>query len=258
MKKPFRYSTIQDFYKCPAYYKWKHVDGVPDPGMESSADMRFGSAIHLGVQDLFEGGNGLDVFNMWWQLEESNKLDFTRLKHGDLGKIGQELLVIFRDEQMKHFKPLHLEKKLVTKLGDHDYSGTIDFVGDYRGVPSVVDWKTSAMPYTQYKIEVNEQMYGYAALAEKELGFKAEQLVYGVAIKDPKNPRWQMRTLKLVPAVLEEKLDNVTAVCNHIDSTKRFTKNPNQCVTGSYGNVRVCPYYSLCHKKDSNGDGEEG
>jgi hypothetical protein len=253
---PFRYSTIQDFYKCPTYYKHKHVDGIPDPGMDKSADMRFGSAIHLGIQDLFEGGNGLDVFNMWWSLEEANNLDFTRLKHGELGKIGQELIAIFRDEHMRHFEFEHLEKKLVSPLGDHVYSGTIDFVGKYKGVKSVVDWKTSAMPYGRHKIEVNEQLYGYAYLAEKELGFKATQIVYGVAVKDPKNPRWQIRTEPLSEEAMKDKLDNLQAICNNISSINKFTKNPTQCAVGSGYSVRVCPYYNRCHKKGQ--DGEEG
>lgn len=255
--KPFRYSSIQDWYKCQSYYKYKHIDGLSDGG-EKSGDMAFGSALHLAIQDLFEGGNGLDVFNMWWGLEESKGLEYTRLKHGDLAKMGADLISIFRDEQMRFFVPKALEQKMTTKLGNHLFSGTVDFIGTYKGIPSVVDWKTSAMPYSQHKIEVNEQMYGYAFMAERELGFKAEQVVYGVAVKDPKNPRWQMKVAKLAPEVLDSKLDNVQQVCNTIASTEIYTKNPTQCATGSGYSVRVCPFYSLCHKKGQDGAGEEG
>lgn len=256
--KPFRYSSIQDFYKCPRYYKYKHIDGLIDPGMEKSADMRFGSAMHLGVQDLLEGGNGLDVFTTWWQLEEKNDLEYTRLKHADLGRMGVDLLIVFRDEHMHKFVPKYLEMKLATALGPHAYSGTADFVGEYKGVPSVVDWKTSAMPYGPQKIEVNEQMYGYAHLVKQELGYEAEQVVYGVAVKDPKNPRWQFRTAPISNTIVSKKLDNVIQACDSISSTKVFMKNPLQCATGSYGNIRVCPFYKLCHNQDGEIGNEEG
>lgn len=257
-KLPFRYSTLQDWHKCQMYYYFKHVLGLNDGG-DKSGDMAFGTCIHTGVQDLLEGGDGIDVFSTYWGLQEAKGLTYTRLKHADLARVGVELLEVFRDEHMRHFKPAHLEKKLVHALPNGiPYSGTVDKIGTYKGVPSVVDWKTSAAPYGPHKIIVNEQMYGYAWLAEKELGFAAEQVVYGVAVKDPKNPRWQFRVQKLGKQIVNKQLTNIEATCDAITRATTFVRNPNQCVTGSYGNERLCPFYERCHSQEDDNGGEEG
>ncbi len=44
--KPYRYSTISDFYKCPRYFKLKHLDGLDD-GMGKSLDISFGTFTNL-------------------------------------------------------------------------------------------------------------------------------------------------------------------------------------------------------------------
>ncbi len=247
MTKPLRYSSVSDYYRCPTYYKLKHIDGLDD-GMGRSMDIALGSAVHLGVQDLFEGGNGVDVFKAYWGLEAEKGLEKSRYDHADLLKIGVALLEIFQSEHMGKFKPTHLEHKMLIRLGKHPYSGVADFVGTYRrnGEPllSIVDWKTSAYPYDQYKLITNEQLYGYAHMVQETLGQEIKQVIYGVAVKDHQNPRWQFKTALLDQAVLKEKLANIELTCDNISETKKFAKNPNACVVGK----RVCPFYSKCYK----------
>lgn len=242
--KPYRYSSISDFYKCARYYKLKHIDGLDD-GMGKSLDIYFGSCIHLGVQDLFEGGDGLSVFQTMFNMKDD--LEQSRYGKDQLLKIGTDLLEIFRDEHMAKFKPTHLEHKMLIKLGKHDFSGVADFVGTYKDKLSIVDWKTAAYPYDQYKLIVNEQLYGYAHMVQETLGLKIEQVVYGVAVKDLQNPRWQFKTADLTQFELGKKLANIELTCNTISETKEFTKNPSQCVVGK----RVCAYFRECYgKKD--------
>lgn len=240
--KPFRYSTISDYYRCPTFYKLKHIDGLDD-GLNKSADISFGTAVHLGMQDLFEGGDGITVFKLYWSMEEAKGLQSTRYGHADLMKIGTALLEIFRDEHMKKFSVNMLEQKMTAELGEHTFSGTADFVGEYNRVLSIVDWKTSAMPYDQYKLTYNEQLYGYAYLVKKALGLDIKQIVYGVAVKDDKNPRWQFRTAPLEERVLKEKMDNVELSCSNIKGTKVFSKNPLECVRGK----RPCAFFNVCY-----------
>lgn len=240
--KPFRYSTISLFHKCPKYYELNQILGIPDDA-EQSADMAFGTAIHAAMQAEFEDGNPIDAFRYQWdEVKLKTEMNYTRYRWEDLNTIGRELIARFQDYK-KHFIPAHLEQKLIAPLGQHLISGTVDFIGEYRGVPSVVDWKTSAMPYDAYKIRCNEQMYGYDYLAKEALGFEAKQLVYGVAIKDLKNPRWQFRTAPLTDLSRKKVLDNLGQLCDTIAGAKSFHRNPQSCVIGK----RVCPYFEYCH-----------
>jgi len=248
----FRYSTLSDAYKCLHYYELKHLLGQDD-GSDRSGDMAFGTAIHTGVQDLFEIGNGVDAFTDAWAAREDDELEYSRYQWADLMRMGATLVEVFRDEHLKHFQAAHLEKQLEAPLSENiGLRGTVDFLGTYRGTPSVVDWKTSAMPYDAYKIRCNEQMYGYAYMSRVALGFKAVQVVYGVAIKDAKNPRWQFRTTALSDAILREKMNNVEQVCNRLAAGGPFYKNPGACVVGK----RVCPFFEKCHGGQGSG-GEE-
>lgn len=239
--KPFRYSTINLYHKCPKYYELNQILGIPDDA-EQSADMAFGTAIHAAIQAIFEGYSGSGLFqDLWGEQRKREDLNYTRYKWEDLNVIGEELITRFHDYK-KHFVPAHLEQKLIAPLGNHLISGTVDFIGMYKGIPSVVDWKTSAMPYDAYKIRCNEQMYGYDYLARTALGFQAEQKVYGVAIKDLKNPRWQFRVAPLTEENRAKMMSNLEQMCETIANTKTFHRNPNSCVAYK----RVCPYFEHC------------
>lgn len=237
--KKHRYSSVQDYIKCPKLYQYKHVDGLDD-GMSKLADIAFGSAVHLGIQDLFEGGDGIDIFSTWWEMKKD--LEYGRLNHDSLMSIGKDLLAIFRDEHKKKFVPKYLEQKLEAD----NLTGTVDFVGTYNGVLSVVDWKTAGFPYDSYKIKCNEQMYGYAYMAKKALQVDAKQVVYGVAVKDPKNPRWQFKVEPLTDTKLSYMVDNVKEVCKNIDQDKVFVRHSNACVIGK----KVCPFFDKCFKEE--------
>lgn len=257
--KPFRYSSISDFYKCPQLYKLKHIDGLDDGGGKSG-DMAFGTCLHLGVQDLFEGGDGITVFKAYWDTFQTKEMEYSRYGWDDLLTLGCQLIAIFRDEHLHKFvvandpdgQPM-LERKFHTNLGGHAFSGTIDFVGTYKGVPSVIDWKTAAYPYDAHKLVVNEQTWGYAYAAQTELGYPVQQVGYGVAVKDPKNPRWQFRTALVTPESLTKRLDNMIAVCNTISGTTQYTRNPLSCVQGK----RLCAFFQNCHGGQGSGGKEE-
>jgi hypothetical protein len=74
--KPFRYSTISDSHKCMRLYELKHILGMDD-GLDKAGELKFGTAIHLGVQDLFEGGDGLHVFSTLWEMSRDSGLQYS-------------------------------------------------------------------------------------------------------------------------------------------------------------------------------------
>lgn len=258
----FRYSTISNFYKCPKYYELKHIRGLSD-GIEKSGDVAYGSSLHAAIQDLYEGGDGFDVFRAYWATYKDKDMEYSRLGFSELRDMGMAHIEIFRDEHMHKFvvlkdsegEPL-IERKMSGSIGTHNFSGTVDMVCRYKNLITAMDWKTAAYPYDTYKIHVNEQLYGYVHLLDQQLDVTVEQVAYGVFVKDPKNPRFQIKTAPVNAEVLANKLANIIAVCNNLESAKKggvFTKNPTQCVVGK----RVCPFYSKCHSSGgASGQGE--
>lgn len=242
----FRYSTISDAYKCYKYYELKHVLGLKD-NSDKNADLKFGTALHLAIQDMFEGGNGIDVFNIFWNAEEKNSLVYGRLPHGVLNDIGNTLLERFERLHLKHFNMAHIEKKMEVALGDYKLTGTVDFIGEYKGVPSVVDWKTGGYPYEKEKLIINEQMYGYNAMARASLGYQAKQHVYVVFVKNPKEPRIQVLTKEVTDDKMNNMLDNVHTMCNEITNRTVFPKNRNNCMMGKY----KCSFFNTCYGEDN-------
>jgi hypothetical protein len=253
MSKTFRYSTISDFHKCQKYYELSHILGLSN-GMDKLADLTYGTAIHLAVQDLFEGGNGHDVFEVSWDVAKGQGLEYGRLKHEDLAVLGKVHIEIFAAEHLKKFTALHLEKKLTAALGPHTLSGTVDFVGTYKGRLSIVDWKTAGFPYDAYKIRHNQQMFGYTYLAQQNLRLFPEQMVYGVAVKDMKNPRWQFKTQDIVQSKVDSVLDEIKTVCDDISTRTKFHKNVTQCM----GYKKPCVFFEICHGGQNGDSAKEG
>lgn len=250
----YRYSTISDAHRCLKYYEYKHVLGLPDGG-DLSADMAMGSALHLGIEDLFAGGSGVDVFGLYMEARKAAGLEYGRLKYDDLYSLGQTLLLIFAAEHMKKFTVESLEAKLDAPLGRYTLSGTVDCVGLYKGRRCVIDWKTSSYPYDAYKIQHNEQMYGYAHLVEHNTGKLPEALVYGVAVKDLKNPRWQFKEMPLTTEKQKFMVDNLEAMCEHISQVTiagAFVRNPTACMNYN----RPCPFFNVCFKTRASGGKE--
>lgn len=275
MTKPLRYSTVSDFYRCGAYFKFKHIDGLDD-GLGKSMDIVFGTAVHMAIEDLFSGGDGLDIFHIFWAMQKDKGLEQSRYGWSELRSLGVSLIEIFRDEHMKKFvvhKVAHegppfavqpmLERKMHGTIGKHAFSGTADFIGTYTAtknaepILALVDWKTSAMPYDNYKLQCNEQIYGYVELARQDLGLNLTHGVYGVAVKDPKNPRWQFKVAEITPDKHKAMLANLELACDQIEAATKaesFLRNPGACVKGRY----VCPFFTKCFSSGGAKNDQEG
>lgn len=248
MTTTYRYSTLSDSDRCLKYYELRHILGM-DNNSDKNADLKFGTSLHLGIQDLFEGGNGLDAFNILWNSYEEDGLEYSRLRHKDLSNLGNIFIERFERLHLKHFIPAHIEKKMsFNPLGSqYVLSGTPDFLGSYKGVPSVVDWKTSGYAYDKAKLVINEQMPGYMAMAKEAVGYEAQQLVYVVFVKNPKEPRIQVLTKLPTVDKINSVLENIVARCKDLErrsGSKEYPRNPQSCLIGT----RKCDFYSVCYK----------
>lgn len=238
----FWYSRISDAQTCLRKYKLKHLDKVviDEPG---SADLSFGTAVHLGLNESLLGGNGLGLFEVFWGSVKNEAMDYGRCDWEALNHLGGVFISRFDRLHKKHFEPFQMEERLYTELEGIPFEGTPDFLGKYKGVPAVVDFKTAGYRYNPRKIICDEQMALYALMAEKATGFKPEKLVYIVFIKDPKNPSIQTLEFDLTDTKLFSTLENVTQVSKDLQTRKDFPQNTASCLRGSI----VCSYFETCH-----------
>lgn len=251
-KNQFWYSKLKDFDRCPRYYKLKHIDGVPVPE-EKSADLSFGTAIHAALNYHLETGeSGVSVFERFWDLAAAEGLEYGRYKHAELHAIADILLQRFERLHSKHFKPHMMEERLYHR----GLEGTPDFVGEYKGVKSVVDFKTSAQRYHPLRIRSDDQLPLYAWLAREapgeRCGYHAEQIVYVVLIKDLKAPSIQVLTAPMSEQLALKAASLAGDKCDDILASN-FTPNSSSCIVGT----RVCPYWEHCHGPKPKKGGDE-
>jgi hypothetical protein len=139
-----------------------------------------------------------------------------------------------------------MEQRMYSTVGEYKIEGTADFIGDYKGVPSLVDFKTSNMDYKAEKIISDEQLYMYSYLAKKELDYMPQQVVYFVLVKsyNPKyGPKIQVKTHPLSEYKLEDMMHNVELMCRDLDQRIEWPRNPKGC--GAYG--RRCGFFDKCY-----------
>lgn len=236
------FSRISDSRKCLRYYQEKHLLKTPvEP--EKSSDLEFGSAMHLALENMLRGEGAQEIFTMYWDSVKDAGLDYGRFNWLELQGMAEVLLARFERLHSKHFEPFKLEERIYSELGGHPFEGTPDFVGKYKGIPSVVDFKTAGYRYAKEKIIVDEQMAGYAALSAKAWNYPVEQAVYVVLIKDRKSPSIQVLTTQLTSDILNSTITNITDTCEDLKTRMVFPKNPLNCVQGE----RVCKFFSRCY-----------
>lgn len=238
------YSSIDAAQKCLQYYKYVYIDKIK-PEEKDSAALHFGTALHMGLEQVLLGNDYHSPFQIYWDTLKDKDLQYGRFDTWDnLAATGPLFLDRFKRLHAKKYEIFSLEKRLYTKLDKFHVEGTPDFVGNYEGVPSVVDFKTSAYPYDRAKGECNEQMYFYAYLAQQALKYEAQQLVYVVFVKG-KDPRIQVLKYPLTSEKLESMLVNVKAWIQDLSERTEFLKNRRGCLMGTY----KCSFWEKCYGK---------
>lgn len=250
-----RYSHLTDYNKCPKYYEHRHILDTPSPAPASGA-MAFGTACHLGVQTFFEGGDGEGVFEAMW--EANRDLTYT-YSNGEtwetLARDGAVLMSKFKRLHLKHFKPQYVEAKLsrgyvMNQGGGVEFSGTVDFAGEYKGVKSVVDFKTSAWPYEPAKLVINEQLALYNYMLRPD--FVAEQHTY-VVLKKAKygvDAGIQVLSRPFTEAQVLDRVDNMARITHEVGRRRDFTRNTGGCMYGK----NLCDYATLCFPELKQGE----
>lgn len=225
---------------CPQKYKYRYIDKLEEPGDPSQA-LNFGTALHAGLQATLEDFDGLAVFEVFWNSLKDTRLVSDGFTWEQSKHLGEVFLSRFERLHAKHFKPFMIEEQVKAEIGGIEFEGTPDFVGEYKGVPSVVDWKTSSYPYDKVKLFTNMQMPLYAAMVKKAKGYDVKQLVYVVFIK--REERIQVLTVPLTDELLQRAIRNAVILSEELQTRTVFPMNTNSCQMGKFR----CAYLSKCY-----------
>lgn len=234
--KTFHYSEINTAYTCLQKYKYIYVDKLRSD--TASADLHFGSAMHLGLKAYLEGSDPIATFDMYWNSIKNEQMRYTSKDWAQLQEMGKLFLTRWIKRESKYYKSMYVEKMLQAPLGQYLLEGTPDFIGEFDGNLAIVDWKTSAREYDKKKLKTNEQMYMYAYMASKQLNINVKKLVYCVFIKLPE-PRIQTIEIDLTQEKLKDMIDNIALMCEDLSKRTSYPKNRNSC--------GYCEFYSNCY-----------
>lgn len=240
----FNYSAIDTAYRCNKLYQYIYVDKLKTNEPESG-DILFGTGIHAAIQACLEGGNGVETFSIYWNSIKSSNVSYGRYSWDALSSQAITLIARFERLHAKKFKIFEMETRLYGSLPNGiKIEGTPDFLGDFEGVPSIVDFKTSGNRYPKEKIECSDQLMLYSALASQARDYTAHQVVYCVLIKAT-TPDIQIIKAPLLQSELAKRISNIQDICNELKSKQVFTQNFSQCM--AFG--RRCAFYDKCHKE---------
>lgn len=241
MNNSYWYSKLSVAQTCARKYKYQFLDKIPQPGV-ASGDIEFGQAIHLAIEAYFEGEDGILQFNAYWESVKAKEMVYTRFKWADLKALGMGLLRRFERLHLPHLKPQHNEQRLIGKIGDYQFEGTPDFVGLYKGIPTVLDFKTSGKAYLKERILVDEQLYIYAHLAKQVLGFDSKEIGYMVFCKQDNRIQTSV-SLELTPEKMSAMIGNVELQIKDLEIKQFYPANGKSCAPGGY----KCAYWDLCY-----------
>jgi len=202
---------VSSYDSCPRGYEfWYEKRLRPNMG---KAALKFGSAVHKGVEAAFVGSErpGLFFLSAWEAIKEQNikypkRQDWTKLR--DIGlAMFPKLVASIRKRNIKLIA--HPEKRLRAVFGDPFniiLQGWLDVIVEMdipksdlayvrpkarKGITGAVvvpDAKTAARSYDPGLVNIDEQLTFYALLAKYDLGLDVDFVAFIVLTKqvDPK------------------------------------------------------------------------
>lgn len=211
-----------------------------DPNEPLSAELAFGSALHSAINAcLTEECDEQELFLTYWNSYEN--LEYGRFNHHEMMLIGLTLLKKFRKAYKPRLVPHTMEVRLYSEYKGIKLEGTMDYVGDYDGVLTLFDWKTTTYPYNKDKALNSLQLYLYAYLCQESLGVTPKQLGYLPFVK----PTAAIQTPIIIPFENNKMLAMLNDMVEYVKTmSKEYPRNPNSCIQGKM----VCPFFDRCWK----------
>lgn len=244
------YSHLSTALRCPRLYQYQVLEGRKVEGVKSLA-LYFGTALHAGLCGILKGQSNKDFsFIMTKAKLEKGIFGPDRYSWEEYFEMGQVFLERFSRLHASAFTPVALEERLYGALPNGaKVEGTPDAVALYKGICSVIDFKTSGSAYPKEKAVVSDQMHLYAHMAQKQYKLVVEQLVYVVFVKSSKSPRIQVIKAPLTQEKLAERIANFSALNDNLQTLKTqysgalLPQNCNAC----FDYNRRCDFFDVCH-----------
>lgn len=235
------YSAHSSALRCLQLFHFVYVEKLAQTEPESG-DMKFGSALHCGLNSILQNEDGDAVFELHWGTEESKPHEYSRFKWPELRELGLNFLSKFRRLHAKKYVVTQTETRLYGEYKGIKLEGTPDFIGTYNGVNSLRDFKTSAYNYSSDRPVTALQLYLYAYLA-RGTGFVPETLGYDVFNKGTGSIQtltWDFKEEDMYKA-----LDHFVGYLRAVDTTSK-ARNYGACIIGK----SRCSQWARCHGKE--------
>lgn len=236
-KNSYWYSKIDSYRTCPRKYLLSYVRDIKEPS-KPSGDLLFGSAIHIAMEAMLEGDDYVSVFEGYWNWVREQPVEYGRFGWEYLLSSGLTLLRKFHKRLLPRIKVVGMEKRQFGKVDRYKFEGTPDIWGEFDGVPSVMDFKTTGYPYDKDKIMVADQLVGYAHLLDK---YPVKQIIYFPLVKRTASIQTPL-ILPLTEDLKREIMDNTKDWIDKIQSDKLYPKNTGSCIRGPI----KCGYFDIC------------
>ena len=232
------HSRLSRYLHCPEQYRLYYVENLR-PRIPA-ASLIFGQAIHQALATLFRSlGDSVKHFQEIWHGISDLELDYSVKESWDkLKTTGEILLARFVAEELPRLRNIGAVEKVfelgITNL-DLPFVGVIDLVADLDGKKTVVDFKTSALPYQEHEVILSDQLTAYM-LAQPE----ADQVALCVMVK-AKVPKIEWHLTHRTPEQLTDYLAKAGLVALEI-TAGHFYKRPGKWCAW-------CDYLPVCAGK---------
>ena len=257
-------TSFQDYVTCPRRCYYRRILRVVPKEWTEPAAMAFGRAFHTAMEKFMTKGKA-PKFDVLWEAETQlpdgvNKvLTFTTAEVDSPTLLARGKLMV--KETIRVLKTLKVEKpytmdaeggKPTVEIQDRVLIAkglilvrTIDLFAPVDGVPTIIDFKTSARAYTPGRQDsVSEQLTSYL-VPHKILGVpQAEQAAFVVATKT-KVPKAAWYPTTRSNKRLNMLIDDMKIVAEMIREGK-FYRNRSDWNCGGEGNPN-CDYWPLCY-----------
>jgi RecB family exonuclease len=149
---------------CPEQYRLYYLESLRTK--LAPASLVFGKVLHQALAQFFKNqGDPVQSFRSLWM--EASQIDLAykvRESWDKLSDCGQALLEKFVCEEAARITNVRgCEKtfELTISTLDLPFVGVIDLIADVDGVMTIIDFKTAAASYEDYKVILSDQLTAY-------------------------------------------------------------------------------------------------
>jgi len=191
------WSAISTYRTCPLRYKFRYLDGLPEPTV--SAALVYGSGIHRAIERHFRelfAGNGPPVLEdllAEFQAESQSRRP-EEIRYGkeedaaSLARLAERTLTAFQQSNVARpaGRLLGVEEELRGPVvpGCPDLLGRVDLIVDTDEALVISDWKTARSRWSADQAEeASEQLLLYAELARDLAPGKPVRLEFVILTK---------------------------------------------------------------------------